>query len=110
MINYQFIGMLIKSPTSASLILLLYIYNVTSKLLPNYILHVQIHFVQIVIKNKCLPYNSSSDKTVKVWDTTSRQCEHTFKDHSDQVSNTILIKFIREQPTLSSLSLYYIVL
>ncbi len=28
---------------------------------------------------------SSSDKTVKVWDTITKQCEHTFKDHSDQV-------------------------
>lgn len=22
---------------------------------------------------------------MKVWDTTTRQCEHTFRDHSDQV-------------------------
>ena len=28
----------------------------------------------------------SSDKTVKVWNTSTRQCTHTFKDHSDQVS------------------------
>ena len=28
---------------------------------------------------------SSSDKTVKIWDTMTRQCEHTFKEHTDQV-------------------------
>ena len=30
---------------------------------------------------------SSSDKTVKVWDSTSRQCIHTFHDHLDQVQS-----------------------
>lgn len=29
---------------------------------------------------------SSSDKTVKIWNAGSRQCVHTFYDHSDQVS------------------------
>ena len=29
--------------------------------------------------------SSSSDRTVKVWDTTTRQCKHTFKEHNDQV-------------------------
>ena len=29
--------------------------------------------------------NRSSDKTVKVWNASTRQCAHTFKDHSDQV-------------------------
>ena len=28
---------------------------------------------------------SSSDKTVRVWDASTRQCTHTFKDHTDQV-------------------------
>ncbi|CAI8041938.1 WD repeat-containing protein 61, partial [Geodia barretti] len=27
----------------------------------------------------------SSDKTVKIWDGSNRECLHTFKDHSDQV-------------------------
>ncbi len=34
----------------------------------------------------CNCNSSSSDKTVKVWDASTRQCVHTFKDHSDQVS------------------------
>ena len=32
---------------------------------------------------------SSSDKTVKIWDTGSRQCIHTFYDHNDQVQISI---------------------
>ena len=28
---------------------------------------------------------SSSDKTVKVWEASSRECLHTAKDHTDQV-------------------------
>ena len=33
---------------------------------------------------------SSSDKSVKVWDASSRQCVQTFYEHSDQVNNTSL--------------------
>lgn len=29
--------------------------------------------------------SGSSDKTVKVWDVASKQCVHTFTEHSDQV-------------------------
>ena len=31
----------------------------------------------------------SSDKTVKIWDVSNRECCHTFKEHSDQVTTTI---------------------
>lgn len=37
--------------------------------------------------NSCGHTCRSSDKTVKVWDASTRQCCHTFKEHSDQVSN-----------------------
>jgi len=37
--------------------------------------------------NNVLLFASSSDKTVKVWDATSRQCIQTFNDHIDQVSS-----------------------
>lgn len=33
--------------------------------------------------------SSSSDKTVKIWDAGSRQCVHTFYDHTDQVKRKI---------------------
>jgi len=33
----------------------------------------------------CVCVCRSSDKTVKVWNASTRQCAHTFKDHSDQV-------------------------
>jgi len=36
---------------------------------------------------------SSSDKTVKIWDAGTRQCVHTFYDHTDQVS-TIPIRAV----------------
>lgn len=36
--------------------------------------------------NICFP-NSSSDKSVKVWDVGTRTCVHTFFDHQDQVWN-----------------------
>lgn len=29
--------------------------------------------------------SSSSDKSVKVWELSSKQCVHTFNEHSDQV-------------------------
>lgn len=29
--------------------------------------------------------SSSSDRTVRVWDLDSMQCQHVFKEHTDQV-------------------------
>lgn len=56
--------------------------------------------------NRFLTY-SSSDKTVKIWNAGSRQCVHTFYDHSDQVSVWRQKKeiFLSIRP-LSSLSLF----
>ena len=34
----------------------------------------------------------SSDKTVKVWDASARDCCHTFKEHTDQVSHALTIR------------------
>ena len=38
-----------------------------------------------VISSHLLLCCRSSDKTVKVWDGSTRECCHTFKEHSDQV-------------------------
>jgi len=44
---------------------------------------------------------ASSDKTVKVWDMTARQCLHTFDDHADQVWG---VAFDRTGSRLASVS------
>lgn len=35
--------------------------------------------------------SSSSDKTVKVWELATKQCVHTFSEHSDQVSSYLIL-------------------
>ena len=40
--------------------------------------------------------SSCSDQTVKVWELRSRQCIHTFNEHTDQVTYCVFIpKFFR---------------
>ena len=39
--------------------------------------------------------SSSADHTVRVWKGSTRQCIHTFSEHTDQVLDLIYIKILR---------------